>query len=646
MLRRPPQVYRLRSAQFLSSLLAVLLSFPALAWEKDFLAAREAYQKGQLARFEQHARKLPADHLLQPYLAFWRLRANNANHDARNRFITEYPDSVLAETLRAELAREAAKREDWSAYTAWSARLVRKDLELQCYDLMAALARGETVARPQALSLYRTGSDRPSGCERLFAQLFDLGILKLEDRYARLRLALDANNLRLVRDLNASLPAGERLASDSLSRAQQAPERLVAEVPANRAQAEVALYALSQLAKTDLDAAARLWESHQDKYGELERRYGWGQLALHAARRHDARALEWFARAATLQSEAQLAWRARANLRAGRWGEVLASILAMPPEMQEEAVWRYWRGRAHKALGASFQANQIFARLSREPHYYGLLAEEELPVRLETRPSDYRVSEDEVRRVEALPGIRRALMLREIGLTANAVAEWDWALRNADDVTLLAAAEIARRHQWYDRAIVTAERTRELHDFDLRYLTPYRDLAQARAREFGLDEAWIYGLMRQESRFVAHARSRVGAQGLMQIMPATAAWIARQLGDRGRIDVNKPETNVRYGSFYLKRVLDDLQGSPVLATAAYNAGPGRARRWQADTPLEGAIYIETIPILETREYVKKVMANALHYSHRLGRERTALKDRLGMVPARRGGMAGQLPSEG
>lgn len=642
-------MYRFRTRPFLPCLLAVCIGFPALAaWEKDFLAAREAYQKGRLDRFERHARKLPADHLLQPYLVFWRLKANNNDHEARTRFIAQYPDSVLSETLRADLAREAARRGDWPAYDAWSAQLARKDLELQCHDLQAALARGESLSRPQVLPLYRSGSDRPSGCERLFSRLFELGLLTAEDRYARLRLALDANNLRLVRQLDAALPEGERLAADSLTRAQQAPERLLAEEPVNRAKAEVALYALTQLANRDLDTAVRLWEVHQDKYGVLEQRYGWGQLALHAARRHDDRALEWFSRSGEPASESQLAWRARASLRAGRWAEVLRVIQSMPPEMQEEAVWRYWRGRAHKALGSGFQANQIFARLSRDHHYYGLLAVDELPLRLETRPADYRVSEDEVGRVEALPGIRRALLLRELGLTANAVAEWDWALRGAEDVTLLAAAEIARRRQWYDRAIITAERTRDLHDFDLRYLTPYRDLAQARAREFALDEAWIYGLMRQESRFVAHARSSAGAQGLMQIMPATAAWIARQLGDKrgARTDVNHPETNVRYGSFYLKRVLDDLQGSPVLATAAYNAGPGRARRWQAATPLEGAVYIETIPFLETREYVKKVMANAMHYSHRLGMERTALKDRLGVVPARPAGRPDLPEGEG
>ena len=606
------------------------------AWEKDFLAAREAYQKGRMDRFEQHARKLPDDHLLQPYLSFWRLRANNNNLNARLQFIQQHPDSLLAEALRADLAREAARREDWPAYEGWSAQLKRKDQELQCLDLRAGLERGLRPSREAVLALYRSGSDRPTGCERLFARLFELGVLTAEDHYARLRLALDANNLRLARELLVQLPHNERPVTEALTLAGQAPERVLAAAVDNRAQAEVALYALMQLAKRDLDAAAQLWEAHQDKFAPMEQRHGWGQLAVQAARRHDDRARDWFARAGNALTETQHAWRARAHLRTGRWAELLQAILAMPPEMQEEPVWRYWRGRAHKALGAGFQANQLFALLSREHHYYGLLAQEELPVRLETRAADYRVADEEVGRVAALPGIRRALLLREIGLDANAAAEWDWALREADDVTLLAAAELARRRQWYDRAIMTAERTRELHNFDLRYLTPYRDLAQARAREFGLDEAWIYGLMRQESRFVAQARSRVGAQGLMQIMPATADWIARQLGvpRRSRLDVYHPETNLRFGSYYLKRVLDELQGSPVLATAAYNAGPGRARQWQASEPLEGAIYVETIPFLETREYVKKVMANAMHYSQRLGLAHTALRDRLGVVPAR------------
>lgn len=628
----------LPSARRFLTLFLLCLAIPPVRAdvESDFLAAREAYQKARADRFEQHARKVPEDHPLQPYLRYWRLKANRAGPEARARFVQEHADSPLSEYLRADLAREAARAGDWQSFEAWSAGLVKKDTEIQCYARQAALARGEPALRQTILALYRTAADLPSACENLFAQLFEQGVLTAEDRYARLRLALDAGNLRLAREIDAALPPGERLAPDSLARAQRAPEALVAEGPGNRAQVEAALNALTLVARSDPEAAARLWETHQGRYGVSEQRYGWGQIALHAARRHDPRALAWFARAGNPLTEAQAVWKARASIRAAAWGELLQAIFAMPEALQNEPVWRYWRGRAYKAMNAPFAANQIFAPLSREIHYYGLLAEEELPVRLETRAAEQRASEEEVRRVEALPGIRRALLLRDWGLMADAVAEWEWTLRDQGDLTLLAAAEIARRRQWYDRAIITAERTRELHDFDLRYLTPYRDLAQAAARENGLDEAWVYGLMRQESRFVSYARSSAGARGLMQIMPATAKWIARQLGlgRNAHNAVGEPQTNIRFGTYYLRRLLDSLDGSPVLATAGYNAGPGRARRWQAEVPLEGAAYVESIPYAETREYVKKVMANAMYYSQRLGLGGTALKERLGVVPAR------------
>jgi soluble lytic murein transglycosylase len=221
-------------------------------------------------------------------------------------------------------------------------------------------------------------------------------------------------------------------------------------------------------------------------------------------------------------------------------------------------------------------------------------------------------------------------------LPGDAQEEWNRALRGMSDRQLLAAAELALREEWYDRAIVSANLTKAEHNFDLRYIAPYRDLASAYAQENGLDEAWVYGLIRQESRFVAYARSRVGAQGLMQIMPATAQWISKQLGldRRAHNKVGSPDTNIRFGTYYLKRIYESLDQSPVLATAGYNAGPGRARRWQADSPLEGAIYVESIPFQETRDYVKRVMANAMFYRSRFGGEARPLKERLGVIPAR------------
>jgi soluble lytic murein transglycosylase len=603
---------------------------------KDFLAAREAYAKGQAERFQRHAGRVPTDHPLQPYLEYWRLKQNAPDPEGMADFVARRSDTPLSERLRQDLARLYGQAEDWPAFGRWANGLGKLDSELQCMHMSAGLASGNPTATTEAARTYRTGLDLPSSCTRLFDVLFARGLLRDEDRLIRLRLALDANNLRLARELDAQLPAEERLASSLLTEVQRQPEKVLAQIPANRAEREVGLYALTQVAKKDPGQAALLWESHAPRYTADEQRHGWGQIALQAARQHHPDAVAYFAKTGTQLNEIQQIWRVRTMLRTGRWVEVYRGIMAMPEATQNEPAWRYWKARALKALNAPYPANLILAPLSQEFGYYGLLANEELPTRVEARAADYKVSPEDMRFVEGHAGLARALLLRKLGLTIDAAREWEWAIREFDDRHILAAADLARRESWFDRAIITAERTRDLHSLDLRYVTPYRDLAETYAGQQDLDPAWVYGLMRQESRFVDYARSGVGAQGLMQIMPATARWIAQQLGlgRNAHKQVNQPETNIRFGTYYLRRIQDDLAGSPVLATAAYNAGPSRAKRWQADTPLEGAIYVESIPYAETREYVKKVLANAMYYSQRLGLPGARLKDRLGEVPPR------------
>ena len=229
--------------------------------------------------------------------------------------------------------------------------------------------------------------------------------------------------------------------------------------------------------------------------------------------------------------------------------------------------------------------------------------------------------------MQNLPGLQRALGLYQLDLRYDATREWQWAIRGFDDKRLLAAAELARRNEWYDRAISTADKTLQLHNFELRYLVPHRDLMENYSRQWGLDEAWVYGLIRQESRFVTQARSNVGASGLMQIMPATATWIAKRLGlrDYRHPKINQIGTNIEFGTYYLKHVQDNLGGHPVLATAAYNAGPQRAQRWRSDVTLEGAIYAESIPFTETRQYVVKIMETLQLYRSRLSGPKQALQ---------------------
>ncbi|MCZ7653761.1 MAG: lytic transglycosylase domain-containing protein [Rhodocyclaceae bacterium] len=218
------------------------------------------------------------------------------------------------------------------------------------------------------------------------------------------------------------------------------------------------------------------------------------------------------------------------------------------------------------------------------------------------------------------------------------IREWNWTVRGMDDASLLAAAELANRHDIYDRAINTADRTQVLHDYSMRYLAPFREHVEPKARALQLDAGWVYGLMRQESRFITNAKSVVGAKGLMQLMPKTARWVAKKIGMKdfhpGR--VQDTDTNVTLGTNYLKMVLDDLDSHPVLASAAYNAGPGRARRWRDVKPIEGAIYAETIPFNETRDYVKKVMSNAVYYSVLFDGQPQSLKTRLGTIQPKNG----------
>jgi soluble lytic murein transglycosylase len=301
-------------------------------------------------------------------------------------------------------------------------------------------------------------------------------------------------------------------------------------------------------------------------------------------------------------------------------------------------------------MGATADADQFFNHIADEPSFYGKLALEELGRPMTIPPRGFEPAPEDVREAAASPGLQRALALFRVdtsGLAAgparevrlDAVREWNWSLRGMDDRQLLAAAEFARINELWDRAINSADRTVGMHDFQMRFLAPYRPEFGEQARAQGLEEAWVLGLVRQESRFIVNARSSAGASGLMQLMPATARWVARKIGLNGftPAKVTDVDVNIALGTSYLRYVLDELEGSPVLAAAAYNAGPGRARRWKADRPLEGAVYAESIPFNETRDYVKRVMSNTMYYAAIYGGDTRPLKARLGTIPPRHGG---------
>jgi soluble lytic murein transglycosylase len=642
-----PRAFRLAAAIALAAPLAAAAAPRAKSSPDDqFLAAQEAFEKGRAPQLATHAAALRG-HVLEPYVEYWTLKLaiDELPPAAARDFLARRNGTLVAEQFRRDWLKALARKDAWDAFEAEYPNVASDDPELVCLALQARWRRGDGAVLEELRRVWASPRDLPDGCVPIAESEIAAGRLGTRDVWDRARLLFEHGQFSGAKRLLAALPPGEapdERTYESVRRGAQpflaGAEKLDLKKGPNR---ELVLFALVRTARSDVDAAANLWTRKlQDKFPPEDQAWGWGQLGAHGARQHHPRALEWFANAngARLRDD-QLEWRARAALRDGDWREVRAAIEAMTPLGRNEPAWLYWHGRARRQLGQPEEAQILFARVAGEHHFYGKLALEELGRSLAIPPRGYSPTAADLAEAAANPGLQRAVALLRLGLRQEGVQEWNWTVRNMDDRRLLAAAEFARTNEIWDRAIFTANQTVGLHDFSVRFPAPYRDVFSEQARSQGLDEAWVLGLVRQESRFSTTAKSAAGASGLMQLMPRTARWVAARLGMKGfsLAQVNDIDVNIALGTSYLKYVLDSVDGHPVLAAAAYNAGPGRARKWKADRALEGAVYAESIPFAETREYVKRVMSNTVYYAALYGGDARSLKARLGVVPSRRSG---------
>jgi soluble lytic murein transglycosylase len=618
----------------------------AQAQEEMFLAARAAVRAGDYDKLARYDAQLQG-YLLEPYVEFWLLRPRleDATADEVRAFLTRQRGSWLAEQLRKEWLKVLGKRQQWDLFRAEHPLLVSDDGEISCYALQARWQQRDESALTEVRAQWSAPRELPEGCVPLAEALIANGQITSRQVWERIRLLLDAGAVSAAWRAAAYLPPTEALDRGHLFAAAAGPQRYLDDKKKNlsqRAVRELTMFALQRLARIDPLAVAAHWEPKlRARFSTEEQGYVWGQLALQAARRNLPEALKWYgyAEAAGAQlSEEQLAWRLRAALRQGNWREVQVSAQKMSLQQRSEPAWIYWQGRAAQALGNPVEARTLFARVAGEHHFYAQLAAEELGLGFNVPPTGYTPTAEEVAAIARAPGFQRALALYQLGQRLESAREWIWSIRGMDDRQLLAAAEFARQNEMFDRAINTADKTLALHDFSVRYLAPYREALGENARAQQLEEAWVLGLVRQESRFISAVKSSAGAAGLMQLMPATAKWVAHRMGmqDYSWSRVTDAGVNAALGTYYLRHVLDDLDGSPVLAAAAYNAGPGRARKWRDTHPLEGAIYAETIPFNETRDYVKKVMNNTMYYAALLGGQVRSLKTRLGIIAPRGG----------
>ncbi len=641
------------SLPFMKTLTATLLILCGLsatavyaAADDDFLAARDAARAKDQKQLDKLSVKLQ-DHPLAQYVQYWQINNRLKESDGTDvrRFLTQYVDTPLADGLRTDWLKQLGQQKNWEAFLADSAAIKNPEPEIACYAMQARQANKDADALKDGRALWFSGKAQPESCQPVFEAMMNEHILMAPDVWSRIRLALEAGSISLARRLNQNLPPNEMMNDKQLAAAYDTPQLLLDKNNfdyKSRPAREVAMFAVHRLAHTQSSLAALRWTGMQEKFSAAERSYVWNLIGYEGAKNQEPLALEWYRNGGddSLASltDTQLAWRTRAALRVQAWPDVLASIEQLSPIEQKESNWRYWKGRALKESGKTEAASEILRPLSKEYLFYGLMAAEELGVESLRLAEDAKPNADNLKALEKRDGIQRALILHRLGMDTEGTREWIAAVRGFDDGQLLAASETARLANWPERSINTADRTQVTHDFSLRYPTPYEATFRDHAKQRGVDEAWVYGLVRQESRFMADVRSRVGAMGLMQIMPATGQWLAKRAGMKAYQPQNtiKVDTNVSLGVYYMKYLLEEL-AHPVLATAAYNAGPSRAKRWRDDKPLEGAIYAETIPFNETRDYVKKVMSNAQFYTARLGLPMQSLKSRLGTIPSRPNG---------
>lgn len=582
-----------------------------------FIDLREAARKNDLLKSLELAAQL-RDYPLQDYVEYFKLKPRlydssgraNPSTDADNEvesFLTRYQGSALADRLRNDWILVLGKRRSWSEVDRQYPRFVLDDdTQVKCYSYIARLYKGEN---PKQIGMAAKANILDA---RYFGDACPEAVQLLQMR----------GGLTKEEALGISRNAAES-GFDSLAK-KIADDPIIDFIKSARANPN------SALNKVDSIDVAGSNESR----GEL-----YAAIGLFLAKKLDPQALEAFKLQHQLSDSKLLSpesseWKVRAALREKDWKFVKESIDGMPDWIRgRDPAWTYWYGRALKELKDP-RANEYFLSVSSQFNFYGQLALEEMhqPIVI---PQKTNVSEEEIVEMgKTHPAFDKAAKLYAMNLRTEGNREWNWELRNFSDRELLAAAEYGKRLGLLDRTVNTADRTKIEHNFSLRFPTPFIEKLGPITQKINLDVNWVYGLIRQESRFIMAAKSHVGASGLMQVMPATGAFVAKKIGlsDYRPSDLSDINTNLLIGSNYLGMVLNDLDNSWGLASAAYNAGPGRPKQWRQSLkkPVDGAIFAETIPLNETRTYVKNVLSNSIYYANLSGKKHS-LKEKLGIV---------------
>jgi soluble lytic murein transglycosylase len=620
---------------------APLAAADRAAQRQQFRAGLEAATKPPESAWKRYAASLEeSGYPLAPYVELAALRPRVARLERAEveRFLKRWPGTLPAADLRDAYLRELARRGDWTAFRAlWPGS---PDRDLVCDELQARLAAGARLDWARDLEpLWQGSRTLPDACAPVLRAARAQGLLTDARLWERLGRTAEAGNAAAAADAAALLDGGaERAAAERIVAAVRDPAATLAKAKtwpdAPRTRDAVA-YGLMRYARRNSAAAETLWADLQDRFrwDAAQKNRVLNALAVYRSTSYSPDAM---ARLKALPDEAEddasREWRVRVALAGADWAETLAALDRLSPAQQADARWRYLRARVLAKLGRGAEAAPLFAEVAREASFHGFLAADwtERPYAIcpRTLARDPKAEAALARQ----PDLERAFEFRELGMLPEARREWNFAMGRLDADERRLAADLAYRRGWYDRAVYAFSADPETQRlYEQRFPLALEKLVKREAQDAGVDPAWAYAIIRAESAWTADARSHADAYGLMQLLPG----VARQLAKAERLpygsaqDLFDPDVNVPLGVRYLARMAARYQGSPWLASAAYNAGEAPVGRWlDARARLDPDFFVETIPYKETREYVARVLAFSVIYDWRMNGKAQPLSARM------------------
>ncbi len=611
---------------------------------EDYLKARAALQKGNQHVFGRLKEKLK-NYPLYGYLEFDNLRRQMRQVSSQRiqAFLSANSDSPISHRMRRMWLQSLARKNDWDGFL--DEYVETKNTKLRCYYTQALFETGRSqAAMKEADKLWLVGKSQPKICAPAFQYWQQKGGMTKDKVWERIRLGMKRGQLSLVKFLAKNLNKYERKWVDRWRDMHRHPADNLKKAIFKRNKPiarQIYRHGVQRLARRNAGAAAIAWnkvrQTHLQKSGarvvaEVDR-----YIALRAAFQQHPNALEWLTKLEAVTPKVR-EWRIRAALGQQDWWAVLTGIDALPDNEKDSEQWQYWRARMLELQSQELPmlrtaAKRAYSALAKERSYHGFLAADRLAQEYQWNNKPLNFSVNDLWEIEKKPGVLRAKELYRLGFITDARREWLYAIKGMSRAQLQQASVIAHQWGWHDRAISTVAKGAHFDDLPLRFPVAFQDQVLYNANQNSIEPAWIFGILRQESAFMADARSSAGALGLMQLMPKTGKFIAQRLKTRLRStsDLLDVKRNIRLGSAYLRRMLDRNNGHRALATASYNAGPNRVKQWMPTQSVDADLWVEMIPFNETRKYVQRVMAYTIIYNYRLGGRPMRLTNRLPVI---------------